>query len=120
MIYTSYFAKMRKLPEDIVAVAICGGVPSWYKGLVYRYLNPEYNSFKQYKEDGNEEVFSEKYKSLVLERLNVSETVQNLYKLSGGYDVCLLCYEKSDSFCHRHLVRDWLVENGYECEELNI
>lgn len=34
------------------------------------------------------------------------------------YHIALLCYEKPDDFCHRHLVADWLRKNGYECEEL--
>lgn len=117
MIYTSYFARLKNLPKDIAPIAICGGVPKFYNGLVFKDLAPEYESFKEYKKDGNEEVFSEKYKRLVLAKLNVSEVVQKLYKLSGGRDVCLLCYEKTGSFCHRHLIAEWLLENGYECEE---
>ena len=30
----------------------------------------------------------------------------------------LLCYEKSEDFCHRHIVAAWLRHYGYEVEEL--
>jgi hypothetical protein len=28
-----------------------------------------------------------------------------------------MCYEKPGSFCHRHLVAEWLRENGFDCRE---
>lgn len=34
-----------------------------------------------------------------------------------GKDICLICYEKPNDFCHRHLVADWFRENGYEAVE---
>ena len=117
MIYTSYYGNLRNLPDTVVPVAVSGGIPKFFKGLSCRELNPKYNSFKKFKEDGDSETFSKAYKELVLSKLNVSEMVQKLYKLSGGFDVCLVCYEKSDSFCHRHLISEWLVENGYACKE---
>lgn len=117
MIYTSYFANLRNLPEGVVPVAICGGLPKFYKGLVFKDLAPEYNSFKEYKESGDVGAFSKKYDELVLAKLNVSDVVHKLYKLSGGMDVCLVCYEKSGSFCHRELVSRWLTGNGYDCCE---
>lgn len=32
-------------------------------------------------------------------------------------NIVLLCYEKPTDFCHRHLVAQWLIENGFECKE---
>ena len=37
--------------------------------------------------------------------------------MNKDIDIALLCYEKPDDFCHRHLVADWLNKNGYKCEE---
>jgi len=118
MIYTSYFANIKKLPKGVVPVAICGGIPKWYNGLEYKKLAPEYNSFSEWKMTGDSEIFSKKYKELVLSKLNVTEVVCDLYKLSGGEDVCLICYEKTGSFCHRHLVSEWLENNSYSCKEI--
>lgn len=36
MIYTSYFAKLNKLPSDIVPISIALKPPSWYKGWSIR------------------------------------------------------------------------------------
>ena len=34
MIYTSYFAMLKRIPADtIVPISICGKAPDWYKGL---------------------------------------------------------------------------------------
>jgi SAM-dependent methyltransferase len=38
-------------------------------------------------------------------------------KLNFPYTIALICYEKPSDFCHRHLVADWLNENGIECKE---
>ncbi len=45
MIYTTYFAQLRNLPENIIPVSICGKVPNWYKGLQYKKLAPKYDFF---------------------------------------------------------------------------
>lgn len=31
MVYTSYFGKMRSFPPNMIPIAICGGIPDWYK-----------------------------------------------------------------------------------------
>ena len=45
MIYTSYFAQIRNLPNNIIPIAICGGIPQWYSGLWYKKLAPKYKFF---------------------------------------------------------------------------
>lgn len=45
MIYTSYFAKLRKIPSNIISIAICAKSPDWYKGLKYKKLAPKYDFF---------------------------------------------------------------------------
>lgn len=122
MIYTSYFAKLRKLPDSIVPVAICAKVPDWYSGTSYRKLAPTYDCLMSYKKTGNEAAFREQYYSEILNNLTATDVVLDLSRLIPGFnmgeqDVCLICYEKSTDFCHRHLVADWLNDEGYRCEE---
>lgn len=50
----------------------------------------------------------------VLHDVHVEEVLQDLEFLSNGADVVLLCYEKADAFCHRHLVSDWLHSYNIE------
>jgi hypothetical protein len=57
------------------------------------------------------EVFDKLYNEL-LSTLNVHEIAQR----SEGKILC--CFENiSKAHCHRELVRDWFIKNGYPCEE---
>lgn len=49
MIYTTYFAKLRNLPSNIIPISICAKAPSWYTGLQYKKLAPKYNFFTEWK-----------------------------------------------------------------------
>lgn len=117
-IYTSYFAKLKKLPSDVVPISICAKPPAWYSGLQYKRVAPTYNILMKYKGDHNEADYIEQFNVVVLNRLNPKAVVDELSKLSGDADkIALLCFEKSSDFCHRHLVAKWLTDNGYPCEE---
>jgi uncharacterized protein YeaO (DUF488 family) len=117
MLYTSYFAKIKKLPKNIVTISICGKAPDSYKGVQYKKLAPKYDFFMKYKQDHDEGYYLEHFWNEVLNPLSVREIVDQLYNLSGGKDIVMLCYEKPDEFCHRHIVSEWLNKNGFYCEE---
>lgn len=122
MIYTSYFAKLRLLPDNVVPISICAKVPNWYTGLQYRKLIPKYDFFMKWKENHDNEYFTKCYKEQVLSALDPTDVILDLSRLCYGFnvgeeDVALICYEKSTDFCHRHLVAEWLNENGFSCEE---
>lgn len=117
MIYTSYFANLCNIPSDIVPISICGKAPDWYSGLQYKKLAPKWKFFKVYKETGNEEHYVKHYYKEVLDKLLASDVVYDLYKKSNGKDIVLLCYEKPNEFCHRHLVAKWLHYYHFSCEE---
>jgi hypothetical protein len=122
MIYTSYFARLKDLPDNVVPISICGKAPTWYKGLEYKKLAPIYEHFIRWKADRDTWRFAENYKSRVLGKLDAEEVVLDLSSMVYGFnvgedDICLVCYEKSTDFCHRHYVREWLNENGIRCEE---
>lgn len=117
MIYTSYFANLRNIKEDIVQVAICAICPYWYEGLTYLKLAPTPEMLFAYKRSNNEEIYTDTYTTNILGKLDAKEIEKELMEKSGGKDVVLLCYEKPSSFCHRNLVRNWLNDNGVRCEE---
>lgn len=123
MIYTTYFAKLKTLPKDIIPITICGKPPAGYQGATYRMLAPHYDFYIKWKTDGNNDYFARCYKDRVLQQLNPARVVADLYyqvgKAQCTCDIALVCYEKSTDFCHRHLVAAWLRENGYACEEFN-
>ena len=131
MIYTSYFAKLKSLPDNIVPISICGKAPDWYNGLQYKKLAPKYDFFMKWKENHDNDYYIKCFNEQILDKLNAKDVIEELDDLllsvttSLDYNVdplkvpriALICYEKSEDFCHRHLVADWLKENGFRCEE---
>lgn len=121
MIYTSYFAKLKDLPDNIIPISICGKAPDWYKGLQYKKLAPKYDFFMKWKETHDNDYYIKCYNEQVLNKLDVINVVRDLICIvpedTTGEYICLVCYEKPGDFCHRHLVADWLSKNGFECKE---
>lgn len=133
MIFTSYFAKVKKFPKNVIPVAICAKVPDWYNGLRYPKLAPKYDMLMKYKDDHNEADYADCFNNTILDPLDpvkVSSELQewlafhydiHLYLAplhnNPSYHVALICYEKPDEFCHRHLVADWFKANDIECKE---
>ena len=117
-IYTSYFANIKNLPDNLYPISICGKAPDWYKGVQYKALAPKYWFFKKYKEDRDNEFYALVFNKEVLSVLRPHEVLSDLKKLTGNKIPCLLCYEKPGDFCHRHLVAEWLQNNcGIEVRE---
>lgn len=117
-IYTSYFAKAYQFPDDkYTCIAISVGVPKAINVKSYKKLAPLWDIVQEYKNNGGDiERYKSRYYNEVLNKLDVCEVYKELEELSGGKDVVLLCYEgiKNNDFCHRHLVSQWLRQNGYD------
>ena len=137
MIYTSYFAKLKSLPENIIPISICGKAPDWYKGLQYKKLAPKYDFFMEWRKNHDNDYYIKCFNEQVLDKLDYSHVYDDLCDLSEEfvnalpeddirkrhqelnfpYAIALICYEKPTDFCHRHLVADWFNKNGVQCEE---
>lgn len=124
MIYTSYFANIKNLPENIIPISICGKSPEGYKGLEFKSLAPKYWFFKEWKENKDNDFYIENYYKEVLKHTTVREVLLGILTLlksngyeNNNYDICLVCYEKPEDFCHRHLVAQWFRDNGIKCYE---
>lgn len=109
-IYTSYFAKMKNIPDEIVRISICGKAPDWYDGIQYKKVAPKYGFFQEWKKNHDNNFYIEHFDAEVLDMLNAESVYRDLEKLSNGNDCVLLCYEKVGDFCHRHLVANWLQD----------
>ena len=116
-IYTSYYANLKNIPEDIIPISIAGKCPDFYEGLQYKKLAPKYWFFQQWKINNDNDFYIENFNKEVLNTLTPKKVIEDLISLSKGADVVLLCYEKPGDFCHRHLVANWLNDNGIDCEE---
>lgn len=132
MIYTSYFANVKKLPDNIIPIAICIRPPEGYRGLWYPRLAPDYEILKRWRRDHDEKDYIKLFKRSVLDNQSVynvlwdiermlparvRQGLQSSIETSPDWHVALICYEKSEDFCHRHLVADWFKRNGIECDE---
>ena len=135
MIYTSYFAKLKSLPDNVIPISICGKAPDWYKGLQYKKLAPKYDFFMKWKENLDNDYYIKCFNEQVLDSLNIHDVINEIYEMlpehyntlskitnclpwvNDSFHIALICYEKSSDFCHRHLVADWLNKNGIKCEE---
>ena len=113
MIYTSYFANMRKMTDEQKArcMSIARYTPKGVKIPINTMLAPKWDILKKYKEDKDTNAFVVAYKEQ-LAALNAD----TIAKTMDGR--ILICYEKNGDFCHRHILARWFKDNGYECEEL--
>lgn len=48
---------------------------------------------------------------------NVVYDLKQIARFYGTKHVALIRYERPDQFCHRQLVAEWLLENGWKCQE---
>lgn len=115
MIYTSYFAAMRKMTPEQQAkcMSIARFTPKGVNIPINTMLVPHWDILKKYKEDKDTDSFTTAY-SKQLEALNPHTIADTM---NGRI---LLCYEKSEDFCHRHILVKWFRKNGYKCEELEL
>lgn len=109
-IYTSYYANIKNLPDNVCPISIAGKAPKGYNGIEYKVLAPKWSFFKIWKETHDNEYYIKNFKELVLDQLNPQVVYTVLMRAANGKIPCLICYEKPGDFCHRHLVADWLSE----------
>lgn len=125
LVFTSYFAMVHKLPDYIVPIAICGGIPDFWNGRPwFRKLAPKKWFFDKWKIDRDNDSYIENFKNEVLSKLDPLEVLYSLYEISNrnekGKIPCMICYEKSGDFCHRNLVSEWMnsmIPNIVDCRE---
>ena len=114
MIYTSYFAAMRKMTDE--QKAQCVSIARWTpRGIdIPSYLKaaPPSDLLKDYKDGTVSKEYVNITYSFQLSKLTAEEVAKDL---DGKI---LLCFEKPGDFCHRHILAEWLRSHGYECEEL--
>ena len=122
-IYTSYFAKMKYLPKNIMPIVISKSAPDIINiGYIpMEELAPSWDILRAYKLTGDQEEYKRMYYNNILSKLSAKALVKELEMVCWGDDregVALICYESPEKFCHRHLVAEWIEkETGYKVEE---
>jgi len=114
---TGYFARLKDYQKiNLTPISIAAKVPSWYKGDEYKKLAPKWSFYSEWKNGshkGDNDYYIKHFKEEVLDNLDPEQVLKELEGFSGVSEdnIILLCYEKSGTFCHRHLVADWLNQN---------
>lgn len=106
MIYTSYYANLRNIPDHIRPIAISSTIP---EGMVLTWwpeFAPTWTMRTQYKKTGDRETFRRRY----MERLGRIDLSGLAQKFPRG-DVVLLCYEKDPVTCHRSILAEWFRDS---------
>lgn len=119
-LYTSYFARIKDLPDNVVPISICGKAPEGYKGLQYKVLAPRWSFFSKWVASHNNDYFIKEYKEQVLDKVSMGKVLMDLIDMINkdkSKDICLVCYEKPNDFCHRHLVAEWFCSRDIKCVE---
>lgn len=105
-IKTSYFGNIKKLEAaGIKTISISRYPPKWYSGLQLQKLAPTGPMLKM-----KDAEYTLKFKE-ILSKLNPNEVKAELESMGNGKPVAMLCFERPQDFCHRHLVAAWLNES---------
>ena len=120
MIYTSFYANY-KAYSDFYRIGISRKTPNNAADISLKFLAPDSSLLYDYKNGSiGEEEYARRYLSS-LEELHNNGTLDIFvhYLINHSMDVVLLCYERPDKFCHRHLLADYLNKQyGLEIKEL--
>lgn len=111
LIYTSYFANIRNLPDTCIPISIAQFTPQGFifaGGLEYKTLAPPVDMLKRVKKDHDHAKYTVDYTHDVLGKLDKQQVQQEILDMSNGKIPILVCYEKPDNFCHRKIVAEWL------------
>lgn len=112
LMYTTYFANVKKLDTYRNLVSIARKTPPGFPGRIFLQLAPPEELLWRTKNSGDYNSYIEEYYEMLYE-LDVHKIAKEL-----GPDAVLVCYEGKDKFCHRHLVAMWLSDAGYSVVEI--
>lgn len=117
MIYTSYFSSKKYNKDQGISIARYN---KFWQGETYSDLFPSITLLAWWKSLPEESQKCQDYQQMYFEAYK-QETLSKLdpHKVAADLENrVLLCYEKSEDFCHRHIVAAWLRHYGYNAEEL--
>lgn len=121
MIYTTYFGILSKIKKNgDVAVGICRKPPKNMANIDY--LAPS-EALMMYYKNGKDTVhkdFEVLYRAEVKNYIDKFIKTISCFQDTDSINIFLCCYEKSDDFCHRHILRKILQEHGIKIEEYKL
>lgn len=119
-VYTSYFANMKQLEDsNVYPVAICNKVPSFFKGPNIESVAPNNSILYEYKKSAQDSSAQEHYKERYINEVLCAYRFHPEYFIDllaffslqeDNKDIALVCYERPEDFCHRHILAEWFNE----------
>lgn len=112
-LYTSNYARCGRNEN---AYAISARPPEWYGGERLLFLAPHWSDVRAFKYGAMSE---EEYTRRYLHKLEVESDLNPQDVADALPDgAILLCYERPNEFCHRHVFAEWLRQaDGIRIEE---
>lgn len=111
--YTGYFARVSKYKElGLYPVSIARFNPKGTNFFTWSAVAPSEDILRDYKSGKIDEIEYEFRYRLQLQNRDVLSDLKFIEnKISpNNKGVVLCCYEKSDSFCHRHILASYIKE----------
>lgn len=113
-VHTSYYSNIRNIPADYFLVSTSGWIPDEIKNSVDswdRSLAPSLDIYNQYKETNDSKIYIDRFKEERLSKIDWLEKLESFEMIATENgknieNIVLLCYEKPDEFCHRHILAE--------------
>ena len=113
VVFTGYFAQLKKYQSaGLIPISIARITPEWFKGQELKELAPSRDLLRRYKAG---KLTEDSYKTEYFHQLDQVKWKKVLKDLEDN--TILLCYEKTGTFCHRHLLAEYLKDAGYDIKE---
>lgn len=119
-IYTTNYTKASRLSEKYyLKVSISYYRPREFKGMQIQSFAPTKELLEDYKNGLSPEQYELRYREQINKLADIYSFFQIMAKQAKGRNILLLCYEKKNAFCHRHILSDIIYERyGYRIKEL--
>ena len=119
-IYTTNYTKASRLSiKHYLKVSISLFRPKEFNGMQIISFAPTKELLADYKNGLSEEKYETRYREQINKLNDIHALFEIMAKQAKGRDILLLCYEKKNAFCHRHILSDIIFERyGYRIQEL--
>lgn len=114
-IFTSYFGNVATLKKcGVHPISIARWSPRGWDGDRLTWLAPTVYMLKEASHEEYVRMYQE-----ICRGVNIEWLIRQLSMMAGGKDVALLCYERPNEFCHRHMLAEYLTDHGIKVTEFN-
>ena len=111
-IFTSYYGSKTLDRNRHFLVQVSNSAPKGFEPDVkWEEVVPDWDTLVKPSKDGEitEFTYRTRYNTqLQSSAFSIVLAFESIAKQAAGKDIVLLCYEKPDDFCHRHVLAEWI------------